>query len=165
MVFFLYVPKHKYNWQPTEILDYVYDTNRNQPSLWQDLPSLLVTLNVVLGYYILSMFIKFYSHFFIKCSVTNIQIRALSLLFVVINFMLIYVQLSSCSRILIPWSGALLGKPLVAHLLKSLPPFYGTESLLPCSQKPSFGPCPEPAQSSLYESILPSKSEALCDIS
>jgi hypothetical protein len=50
----------------SKLWGYVFDTNGNQPSLWQDLSTPLLTLNIGLGYYTLSMFIKFLSHFFIN---------------------------------------------------------------------------------------------------
>jgi hypothetical protein len=52
-----------------------------------------------------------------------------------------------------PWSTVLLEKLIVAQLIKKFPAFYGTRRfILPCSQEPATGTCPELHESSPHPS-------------
>jgi len=53
-----------------------------------------------------------------------------------------------------PWSGALLEKLIVAHLVNNIPPYTGPEILSPCSQKPATSRYPGPDGSSARPQTL-----------
>jgi hypothetical protein len=79
-------------------------------------------------WYLLTYLLTYLLSFFLSCLLTCSLTRSLT-------------------NSLTPWCRTLFEKLIVIQLVKKYPPFFmEPESSLPCSQKPSIGPNPEPAK-------------------